>query len=252
MIGVFTQTKPCSWKNRWIAWAMVWRTRVTAPMTLVRGRRCATSRRNSKRVRLRLDRVGVRIVDPADDPDRAGLHLERLALRLRRHDAAGGLHRATGRQMHYLVRIVGQRIRRHHLHGVETRAIGNVHEGDAGLGIAPRAHPTLQSDRRVVGRAPRQNVRTSQRGHRRPLLEKSIAAPGPRCAPAKARAMIPEVAHRPHTQLPHDGIPARRQDASTAGSGSRRATTSRRFHDSPETQKKAGRNARPCPAQRLR
>ena len=48
MIGVLTQTKPFSWKKRWIACAMVWRTRVTAPMTLVRGRRCATSRRNSK------------------------------------------------------------------------------------------------------------------------------------------------------------------------------------------------------------
>ncbi len=47
MIGVFTQKKPCSSKKRWIACAMVWRTRVTAPMTLVRGRRCATSRRNS-------------------------------------------------------------------------------------------------------------------------------------------------------------------------------------------------------------
>ena len=47
MIGVFTQKKPCSWKKRWIACAMVCRTRVTAPMTLVRGRRCATSRRNS-------------------------------------------------------------------------------------------------------------------------------------------------------------------------------------------------------------
>ena len=47
MIGVFTQRKPFWSKNRWIACAIVWRTRVTAPMTLVRGRRCATSRRNS-------------------------------------------------------------------------------------------------------------------------------------------------------------------------------------------------------------
>ena len=48
MIGVLTQTNPCSLKKRWIAWAMVWRTRVTAPITFVRGRRCATSRRNSR------------------------------------------------------------------------------------------------------------------------------------------------------------------------------------------------------------
>ena len=47
MIGVFTQQKPRSWKKRWIACAIEWRTRVTAPITLVRGRRCATSRRYS-------------------------------------------------------------------------------------------------------------------------------------------------------------------------------------------------------------
>ncbi len=47
MIGVFTQTKPSSLKKRWIAIASVWRTRATAPNMLVRGRRCATSRRNS-------------------------------------------------------------------------------------------------------------------------------------------------------------------------------------------------------------
>ncbi len=47
MIGVLTQKKPLSSKNRWIAFASVWRTRVAAPITLVRGRRCATSRRNS-------------------------------------------------------------------------------------------------------------------------------------------------------------------------------------------------------------
>ena len=47
MIGVLTQKKPFAWKNRWIECAIVWRTRVSAPMTLVRGRRWATSRRNS-------------------------------------------------------------------------------------------------------------------------------------------------------------------------------------------------------------
>ena len=47
MIGVLTQQKPRSWKNRWIDWAIVWRTRVVAAITLVRGRRWATSRRNS-------------------------------------------------------------------------------------------------------------------------------------------------------------------------------------------------------------
>ena len=47
MIGVLTQKKPSSWKKRWIAWAAWWRTRVTAPKVLVRGRRWACSRRYS-------------------------------------------------------------------------------------------------------------------------------------------------------------------------------------------------------------
>ncbi len=47
MIGVLTQKKPFSSKKRWIALARLCRTRVAAAITLVRGRRCATSRRNS-------------------------------------------------------------------------------------------------------------------------------------------------------------------------------------------------------------
>ena len=47
MIGVLIQTKPFWSKKRCTACAIVWRTRLTAPMTLVRGRKCATSRRNS-------------------------------------------------------------------------------------------------------------------------------------------------------------------------------------------------------------
>ena len=47
MIGVLTQKKPFWSKNRLIACASVWRTRVAAAITLVRGRRCATSRKNS-------------------------------------------------------------------------------------------------------------------------------------------------------------------------------------------------------------
>ena len=47
MIGVLIQQKPCWSKKPWIAFPMVCRTRVSAPITLVRGRRCATSRRNS-------------------------------------------------------------------------------------------------------------------------------------------------------------------------------------------------------------
>ena len=47
MIGVLTQKNPFSSKKRWIARASVCRTLVVAAITFVRGRRCATSRRNS-------------------------------------------------------------------------------------------------------------------------------------------------------------------------------------------------------------
>ena len=72
------------------------------------------------RVRLGLDRVGVGIVDPADHAHRVGLHLERLALGGRRHDRAGRLHRAARREMLHLARVVGQRLRGDHLHGMEA------------------------------------------------------------------------------------------------------------------------------------
>ena len=81
-----------------------------------------------ERMRLRLDRVGVRVLDPADDLDGACLHFERLALCRRGHDHARGFHRAAGRQAHHFVRIVGKRVGCDHLDGIERRAVGHVHE----------------------------------------------------------------------------------------------------------------------------
>ena len=46
-IGVLTYWKPCCWKNVCVAYASWFRTRVTAPMVLVLGRRCAMPRRYS-------------------------------------------------------------------------------------------------------------------------------------------------------------------------------------------------------------
>ena len=108
MIGVWIQKKPRSWKKRWTACASVWRTRVTAPITLVRGAQVRDLAQVLHRVALRLHRVGVGIVDPADDLDRARLHLERLALGLRRDDRAGRVDRAAGGQAQDLVRVVGE------------------------------------------------------------------------------------------------------------------------------------------------
>ena len=46
--GVWTYTKPDSWKKLWIAPASVERTRATAAIVLVLGRKCAIVRRYSK------------------------------------------------------------------------------------------------------------------------------------------------------------------------------------------------------------
>ena len=116
-------------------------------------------------VRLGLDRIGVRIFDPADHLDLARLHFERLALGRRGHDAAGRFDRAAGGQMHDLVGVIGQRVRRHHLHRMKARAVGNVHEGNAGFRIAAGAHPALERDRGIRGRAAGEDVEASAECH---------------------------------------------------------------------------------------
>ena len=104
------------------------------------------------RVRLRLDRIGVRVVHPADHLDRARLHLERLPLRRRRHDRPRRLHRATGRQLQDLIGVIGQRARRDHLHRMERRSVRQVHERNARLRVPPGAHPAFDRDRGVLRR----------------------------------------------------------------------------------------------------
>jgi hypothetical protein len=51
-----------------------------------------------------------------------------------------------------LVGVIGQRVGRDHLHRMEGRAIREMHERDAGLGVAARAHPALDGDGRVLRR----------------------------------------------------------------------------------------------------
>ena len=144
MIGVLIQTKPFWSKKRCIGL----RDRVAdaADRADDVGARPQVRHlaQELERVRLGLDRIRVRIIDPADDADRARLHLERLALGGRGHDHAGRLDRAAGGEPRDLVRVVGQRVRRDHLHRMEARPVGHVDERDAGLGVAPRADPSLQ------------------------------------------------------------------------------------------------------------
>ena len=76
-----------------------------------------------ERVLLGLDRIGVGILDPADDFDLARLDLERLALALRLHERAGGDDRAAGGQVHDFARVIRQRVRRDDLDRIEARSV---------------------------------------------------------------------------------------------------------------------------------
>ncbi len=116
-----------------------------------------------QRVRLGLDRIGVGVLDPAQHPDRAGLHLERLTLGRRGDDHAGRLDGASGRKASHLVAVVCERVRRDDLDGIEAGAIGDIHEGNAGLRVTPGSHPALDRYRGVLRRAPRENSGATER-----------------------------------------------------------------------------------------
>ena len=118
-----------------------------------------------QRVRLGLDRVGFRIVDPADHFDRFGLDLEALALALRGHQRAGGDHRAAGGEPLHFGFVVGQRARRDDLDRREAGAVADVDERQPGLGVAPRAHPAADRDFAAFGHLARERLRNADRGH---------------------------------------------------------------------------------------
>jgi hypothetical protein len=127
-IGVCTQKNPCSWKYRWIAMLRQWRTRATAPSRV----RARTQVRHFAQVLerrfLRLNRIRLGIVHPADHIDRLGLQLDRLTLPLALRQRAGRDHGAAGRQLHHLTLIVRQYRRGHDLNGIEAGAVVDMDE----------------------------------------------------------------------------------------------------------------------------
>ena len=77
-------------------------------------------------VPLGADRVGVRILDPADDADGVGLHLDGLALALGLDELAVDFEGAAGVETLDLRLVVGQVIGRDDLDGVLAGAVVEI------------------------------------------------------------------------------------------------------------------------------
>jgi hypothetical protein len=77
---------------------------------------------------LRLDRVGVRVVDPTDHLDGVGLQLHGLTLSLALDQRPARNHRAAGRQLPDLAFVVRQRRGGDDLERVETRPVVQMDE----------------------------------------------------------------------------------------------------------------------------
>ena len=144
---------------------MVWRTRVTGADDVGARAQMRDLAQEFQRVRLGLNGVGVGILDPADHLDLACLHLEGLPLRRRGHDPAGGHDGAARRQAQHFGGVVGQRVGCHDLDGVEAGTIGQVDKGNAGFGIAPRAHPAVDGHVAIRRRLSGKDIGTSQISH---------------------------------------------------------------------------------------
>ena len=119
-------------------------------------------------VRLGCDRIGIRIIDPANDLDRGGLHFKWLALGGRWHDQPGSFDGAASCEFLDFIGVIDERIRHHDLHRMKARAIGQVHERNTRLGIATGFDPTLDrngnmfvAQRRFAG----EDVETAKMAH---------------------------------------------------------------------------------------
>jgi len=94
-----------------------------------------------QRMRLGLDRIGFRVIHPAEHFDGTGLNLERLPLPLRGDQRACGDERASGRQALDLTFVVAQCRGGDNLDRCKARAIAQGDKAQARLGIAAGAHP---------------------------------------------------------------------------------------------------------------
>src|SRR5690606_6502390 len=100
-------------------------------------------------VRLRLNRITLRVVDPADHLDLARLHLHRLPLPLRFDERSPDHHGASARQPEDFALVVGQVSGGNDLERRYRRAVVDLDEGQPGLRIAPGTDPPFDPDVRA-------------------------------------------------------------------------------------------------------
>ena len=167
------------------------RTRATAPKVFVRTRRCATSRRYSNVCRFGVDRVGLRVVHPADHDDGLGEQLHRLPLALRWSEGAADGDGAAGGQAQDLVLVVGERCGGHDLEGVEAGPVVKVQEGEPGLRVAGcESSPGPSRARRPP---------SGPRGYRRFGLPAAWGRPQPTVLAGSGGSSGPAAAGEPHS-----------------------------------------------------
>ena len=111
-----------------------------------------------ERVRLRLDRIGLRLVYPAEYLDFGGLNLQRLPLSLGFDEYTGCRDRTAGSQLEDLHLVIGQVARRDDLKRAKCRPIRQMQERKAGLGVASGANPALDPHGRPRREAAGENV----------------------------------------------------------------------------------------------
>jgi len=100
-------------------------------------------------VALLLERIALGILDPADHLDLRRQHLDGLSLARRLAQLALDPHGAAGHEVEHLALVVPQRALRDDLDAAQARAVIDVEEREAALGVATRANPSLHRDGRA-------------------------------------------------------------------------------------------------------
>jgi len=97
---------------------------------------------------LGLNRVAVRVLDPAQHLDFVGLQLDGLAAPFGLDQRAAAADRAAGRQSPDFAVVIRQGLIGHHLQIGKAGAVVDLDEGKTGLGVTPGTNPAMNCERR--------------------------------------------------------------------------------------------------------